>query len=267
MLAVVGGQGFIGSNVARAFPSRVIDKFDDLDFRGCNAVVHLAANADVRGGWKRPDIDIQCGPVLTSRVLEVMRSQGVKRLIFASTGSVYKPGTHEHLESEQPYATSLYAASKIACEELIHAYEEADHIDATILRFVSVLGPHYSHGLLKDFVAKATETELPVLAPGTSQKSYIHVADVVDAMRIVLHEDACGTYNVGTNETATPLQIAQWTLDQLGFLDAKPTLEGETWVGDNPVIKLSNRKLRMLGWEPNWTIERAIKDTVRCLTS
>lgn len=266
MLAVVGGGGFIGSNICKAFPSRSIEKGDPFDFSGCNAVVHLAANADLRGGWNNPTVDITAGPVLTSLVLEAMRAQGIRRLVFASTGSVYRPSTSPLLEVDPVYATSLYAASKIACEELIHAYVEAGHIDATILRFVSVLGPYYSHGLLVDFVKNATEERLPVLAPGTSQKSYVHVSDVVNAVRTVLAEDATGTFNVGTNETATPLQIAGWTLEALGYLDAQPVLEGETWVGDNPVIKLNVRKLRHLGWEPAWTIEAAVKDTVSWLT-
>lgn len=268
MLAVIGGAGFVGSNIVEAFPgARVIEKGDPFLFPDVDTVIHLAANADVRGGWNNPTVDIDSGPVLTGRVLEAMRNYGVRRLVFASTGSVYRPGIQAHEETEQPYATSLYAASKIAAEELIHAYTEAGHIDASILRFVSVLGPHYSHGLLVDFVKKATTESLPVLAPGTSQKSYVHVSDVVNAVRTVLDQDACGTFNVGTNETATPLQIARWTLDTLGYAQADTPLDGETWVGDNPVIKLNIRKLRHLGWEPMWSIEAAVKDCVAWLAS
>jgi UDP-glucose 4-epimerase len=267
MLAVVGGGGFIGTNIAKAFPARVIEKWEPLDFTGCTAVVHLAANADVRSGWDHPHVDVESGPVLTSRVLQAMREQGVRRLVFASSAAVYPPARHEHFEQERVQATSLYAASKLAGEALVHAYQAAGHVDPTILRFVSVLGPHYSHGLLCDFVKNATAERLPVLRPGTAQKSYVHVADVVQAFRCVLTSDrGVGTFNVATSETATPLQIAQWTLDQLGLFDAEPVLEGDTWVGDNPTIRLSNRKLRMLDWEPVWTIEAAVKDTVRWLT-
>ncbi len=266
MLAVVGGAGFIGSNVNQAFRTRVIEKNDPLDFAGCDTVIHLGANADVRGGWRDPTADLVAGPILTSQVLEAMRAQDVRRLVFASSAAIYPPALGPHHETEAPKASSLYAASKVAAEQLIHAYAAADKIDPTILRFVSVLGPHYSHGLLVDFVKHATPERLPVLAPGTAQKSYVHALDVIYAMRLVLAKEAYGTFNVARDETATPLQIAGWTLEELGYEDAQPELEGETWVGDNPVIRLDCQKLKNLGWKPSWTIERSVKATVRWLT-
>ncbi len=266
MLAVVGGAGFLGTNVNQAFRTRVIEKGDPLDFTGCDTVIHLAANADVRGGWRDPTVDLAAGPVLTSAVLEAMRTQGIRRLIFASSAAIYPPALGPHHETEAPKASSLYAASKVAAEQLIHAYAAADKIDPTILRFVSVFGPHYSHGLLADFVKIATPERLPVLAPGTSQKSYVHVLDVIYAMRLVLAKEAFGTFNVARDETATPVQIAGWTLEELGYDDAEVVLEGETWVGDNPVIRCDCQKLKGLGWKPSWSIERAVKNTVRWLT-
>jgi UDP-glucose 4-epimerase len=266
VLAVVGGGGFIGQNVCKAFPHhRVIERGDPLDFAGCDAVIHLGANADVRGGWRNPTADLDAGPVLTSQVLEAMRAHDVRRLIFASSAAIYPPALGPHHETEAPRATSLYAASKVAGEQLIHAYQAADKIDPTILRFVSVLGPHYSHGLLVDFVKNATPEKLPVLAPGTAQKSYVHVLDVIYAMRIVLAKNVTGTFNVARDETATPLQIAQWTLEALGYDDAEVVLEGETWVGDNPVIRCDTQKLKGLGWKPSHRIDWSVKDTVRWL--
>ncbi len=267
MLAVVGGGGFIGTNVIKAFPnSRVIEHGEPLDFSGCDAVIHLAANADVRSGWEHPMADIVSGPLLTSDLLETMRAQDVRRLVFASSAAIYPPALGPHHETEAPHATSLYAASKVACEQLIHAYQTAGHIDPTILRFVSVLGPHYSHGLLVDFVKHATPERLPVLAPGTAQKSYVHVLDVIYAMRLVLAKEALGTFNVARDETATPVQIAGWTLEALGYDDAEVVLEGETWVGDNPVIRCDTQKLKGLGWKPSHRIDWSVKDTVRWLT-
>ena len=72
-------------------------------------------------------------------------------------------------------------------------------------------------------------------------------------------------YNVGTRETAQPRAIAKWVIDEMG-LDCPVVLEGETWVGDNPTIRLDTQGLRALGWRPKFTIEQAIRDTVRWLT-
>ena len=262
-VAVVGGGGFLGTNLVETLGDcRIIEKGDPLLFSGVDAVVHLAANADVRNGWADPTRDLESNVLLTSRVLEAMRLYDVPKLVFASSGSVYAPKTGPIPETDPVHATSLYAASKIAAEQLVAAYTTAGHFDATVLRFVSVLGPHYSHGLLCDFLAKLAETpdHLDVIGPGTSQKSYVHVSDVVRAIELVLpRRERFEILNVGTNETATPLDIASW------ITDAEVRIVGDTWVGDNPHILLNCSELRALGWAPEWTIREAVEDTTNWL--
>lgn len=262
-VAVIGGDGFIGKNLVHALPhAHVIERGDRLNFAGRDAVVHLAANADVRGGWADPNKDFAYVE-FTKRVLDQMRVDGVRKLVFASTGSVYRPKPTAQRESDPCQATSLYAASKAASEQWIAAYAAANHVQATVLRFVSVLGPHYSHGLVYDFVNKLRDTpdHLDVIAPGTSQKSYVHVSDVVRAIRLALEFiEPFEVFNVGTDETATPVDIAQW------ITDAEIRLVGNTWVGDNPHILLDCTRLRELGWMPEWSIRDAVKDTARWLT-
>lgn len=276
-VAVIGGGGFIGTNVIAALPdAKIIEWGEPLDFRGCDAVVHLAANADVRRGWENPKRDIESNLLLTSEVLEAMRRDGVKSLIFPSTGSVYAPSfIHNYWlkESDELRATSLYAASKIAAEQLIAAYCAAGHIRASVIRLVSVLGPHYTHGLIFDFMKKLREHPeyLDVVGPGTTPKSYVHVADVVRAIRLLLahHEigigPAFGVYNVGTNETMTPLEIAAIVVGHR--IQGVPEIRvvGQTWIGDNPNIQLDCTKLRALGWEPRHRIADAVKDTAEWL--
>lgn len=267
-VAITGGAGFIGGNLADyLYQPRIVEQGDPFDFTGADTVIHLAANADVRHGWDNPTLDLQDNLFLTSQVLEAMREQGVRRLIFASTGSVYAPRDVPLVEQNQLRATSLYAASKIAAEQLIWAYQAAGHIYPTILRFVSVLGPGLHRGLVYDFVQKLGKdpTCLGVIAPGTSQKSYIHVQDICRAILTVHEQPHPRVYNVGTDTTATPLQIAAWVADQMG-LTPEITLEGETWIGDNPHILLNTDRLRKLGWAPQHTIEQAVRDAVDWLT-
>lgn len=270
---MVGGKGFIGTNLVEALDDVVvIDRDDPLDFAGVDAVVHLAANADVRFGWNDPQRDIEQNLMVTSAVLEQMRRDNVKRIVFASTGSVYHPYNHWHQEDCPVHATSLYAASKIASEQLLAAYATAGHMDVVVLRFVSVLGPHYSHGLVFDFVNKlrAGAKTLKVIAPGTSMKSYVHVSDVVAAIKNVLGRlergsDRYSVFNVGTGEYTTPLHIAEVVLRSLAMEDTPIILTGTTWVGDNPAIQLSTDPLRALGWHPRYSIDSAVEDTVRWL--
>ena len=93
---------------------------------GAELVVHFAANADVRFGTEHPRKDLDQNTIATWNVLEAMREQGSKRIVFSSTGSVYgEPDIFPTPETcPFPIQTSLYGASKLAAEGLIQAYCE-----------------------------------------------------------------------------------------------------------------------------------------------
>ena len=111
-------------------------------FKGGHFVAHLAANADVRFGTEHPRRDLEQNTIATYNVLEAMRANNIKRIAFSSTGSVYGEAavipTPEH--APFPVQTSLYGASKLACEGLIAAYCEGFGFQSWIFRFVSILG-------------------------------------------------------------------------------------------------------------------------------
>jgi UDP-glucose 4-epimerase len=91
---------------------------------GCDIVFHLAANADVRFGIEHPKKDLEQNTIATFNVLEAMRSAGVRRIAFSSTGSIYGDATTIPTPEDAPFPvqTSLYGASKLAGEGLIAAY-------------------------------------------------------------------------------------------------------------------------------------------------
>ena len=102
-----------------------------------------------------PRRDLEQNVIATHNVLEAMRPAEVPRLLFSSTGSVYGEmhgRTRRPRTRRFPVQTSLYGASKAAAEGYIAAYAEAGLPQATVFRFVSVLGPRYSHGHVIDFV-------------------------------------------------------------------------------------------------------------------
>ena len=121
---------------------------------GCDTVFHLAANADVRFGLQHPGRDLEQNTIATFNVLEAMRANGIKRIAFSSTGSVY--GEAEKIPTPEdapfPMQTSLYGASKLAGEGMIAAYCEGFGCEGYIFRFVSILGERYTHGHVFDFV-------------------------------------------------------------------------------------------------------------------
>ena len=152
-------------------------------FEGADAVVHLAANADVRFGLEHPRRDLDQNVIVTHNVLEAVRTAGVPELVFSSTGSVY--GESEVIPTPEdapfPRQTSLYGASKAAAEGFIAAYVEGFGLRATVYRFVSILGAGYTHGHVIDFVAQLTDhpDRLHILGDGTQRKSYLEVGDCV----------------------------------------------------------------------------------------
>jgi UDP-glucose 4-epimerase len=126
---------------------------------GYDFVFHLAANADVRFGLEHPGKDFQQNALASFNVLEAMRANGIKGIAFSSTGSVY--GEAEIIPTPEnapfPIQTSLYAASKLACEGFIHAYCEGYGFEGYIFRFVSILGERYTHGHVLDFYKQLRE--------------------------------------------------------------------------------------------------------------
>ena len=138
--------------------------------RGADCVFHLAANADVRFGPAQPRRDLEQNTLATHNVLESMRLTGVRRIAFASTGSVYGEARIFPTPEDAPFPvqTSLYGASKVAGEGLIAAYCEAFEFRAWIFRFVSILGERYSHGTTWEW-SITVPMAMPVWANGTAE--------------------------------------------------------------------------------------------------
>jgi UDP-glucose 4-epimerase len=244
---------------------------------GCDLVFHLAANADVRFGLSHPSKDLQQNTTATFHVLEAMRANGIKRIAFSSTGSVY--GEVEIIPTPEdapfPIQTSLYATSKLAGEGMIESYCEGYGFEGYIFRFVSILGERYTHGHVFDFYKQLLDhpDHLKVLGDGLQRKSYLYVRDCVSAMR---HVTDLGTakkakhrveiYNLGTDEY---VQVNDSIKIICATLRLKPKLEytggNKGWIGDNPFIFLDAKKICASGWKTSLTIEQGIGRTLEWL--
>jgi UDP-glucose 4-epimerase len=302
-VVVTGAAGFIGSNLVDALLDRGdevvgIDNFStgrrefvegarassgfslhDLDLSGANtrldhviqgadAVVHLAANADVRFGWDAPRRDLEQNVVATLNVVESAQRAGTRRVLFSSTGSVYGEAAMIPTPEDAPFPkqTSLYGASKAAAEGYLGAYAEAGNASVTIFRFVSILGPRYTHGHVIDFVAQLRRdpTVLPVLGDGKQRKSYLDVTDCVAAIVSRLeHDPGFEVFNLGVDDYCTVRDSIGWITGRLG-LDPELRFAGgdRGWIGDNPFIFLDTAQMRATGWEPKYSIREAVERTV-----
>ena len=239
---------------------------------GTRFVFHLAANADVRFGLQHPRKDLEQNTLATFNVLEAMRMNGIHRIAFASTGAVYGEPDIFPTPEEAPFPlqTSLYGASKLACEGLISAYSEGFGFQGYIFRFVSILGERYSHGHVYDFYRKLLENpeDIQVLGNGRQRKSYLHVQDCIEAMILATERDGKRTsvYNLGNNEYCTVNDSLKWITDHLGLSPRKHYTGGERgWVGDSPFVYLDTGKIQSLGWQPKIGIREGVIRTVRYL--
>lgn len=249
----------------------------DLDylkgvFAGIDMVFHLAANADVRFGTEHPRRDLEQNTIATYNVLEAMRANGVKRIGFSSTGSVYGEAKVIPTSEDAPFPvqTSLYGASKLAGEGLIAAYCEGFDFQSWIFRFVSILGERYTHGHIYDFYRhlRADPKRLPILGNGKQRKSYLYIQDCIDALVLAVDKatDKVNILNLGVDGFCEVNDSIGWICSELGV---NPKLEytggDRGWVGDNPFIHLDTKKIQSLGWTPKSSIREGVIKTVQYL--
>jgi UDP-glucose 4-epimerase len=302
---VTGGAGFIGSHVTdsllaggarvtaydnyttgfreflpprdrlRVVEGDLLDRARvDEAMRGVDFVFHLAANADIKDNLKDPRRCIDQNVVVTQNVLEAMRSTGVRDIVFSSTGSVYGESATFPTPEDAPFPiqTSLYATSKIAAEGLLTSYVLGFGLRAWIFRFVSVLGPRYTHGHVMDFWRKLKRdpSRLDVLGDGRQRKSYLHVNDCVAAIFLAVDraEGAINIYNLGHDESIVVDQSIAIISRTLGVSPRLEYTGGQRgWVGDSPRIELDIGRIRALGWAPTKSIDESIVETVRFVSA
>jgi UDP-glucose 4-epimerase len=241
-------------------------------FSGGECVFHLAANADVRFGTDEPRRDLEQNTIATHNVLEAMRANGIQRIVFSSTGSVYGEAATIPTPENAPFPlqTSLYGASKLAGEGLIAAYCEGFGFQSWIFRFVSILGERYTHGHVFDFYKQLRNdpTKLRVLGNGKQRKSYLYVQDCIDAILLALNKahEKVNIFNLGVDSYCEVNDSIRWICEELGTTSEVEYTGGERgWIGDNPFIFLDCSKIRALGWQPTLTIQEGVRKTLRYL--
>ncbi|MBZ5576381.1 MAG: NAD-dependent epimerase/dehydratase family protein [Acidobacteriia bacterium] len=308
-VAVVGGAGFIGSHFVDSLLAStktervtVFDNFSSGDechladhrndprlrivrgdagdlnaltecLTGHTLAIHLASNPDIAKAMEDPGVDFRQGTLLTFNVVEAMRTAGVKKILYASGSGVYgDQGLREMRENFGPLIPiSTYGASKLAGEALLACYCYMFGFRARAFRFANVVGPRQTHGVGLDFARRlaADPCKLRILGDGSQSKSYIHVLDILEAVRTAHDHDgpAFEAFNVGTGDSITVTEIAALAVDALGLradaVELSYTGGDRGWKGDVPVVRLNCDRIRALGWRPTMTSRQAISRSIR----
>ncbi|MHC1610696.1 MAG: NAD-dependent epimerase/dehydratase family protein [Candidatus Methanospirareceae archaeon] len=271
-----GDEKFIAPHIGKEnFRFHKVDILhDDITgfFDAADEVWHLAANPEVRLGAENTRIHLEQNIVGTYNVLEAMRLNEVRRIVFTSSSTVY--GEADQLPTPEEYHTipiSLYGASKLASEALIASYCHTFDMHAWIYRFANVIGRRSTHGVIYDFINKIRRNprELEILGDGTQTKSYIYVSDCIEAMLVGLRgKKRVNVFNIGTNDTTSVMRIAELVCEAMHARPRYRFTGGKRgWIGDVPVMLLDVSKLNSLGWKGRYTSEEAVKKAIQDLLS
>jgi UDP-glucose 4-epimerase len=301
---VTGGAGFIGSHLVDrllgdGWSVRVIDNMTcgyrsnlqqhepnkeleiyEADIRdpdvvrklvkGCNTVFHIAAHANIRTSLEDHRVDLENNVIGTINILDAMISNGVHDLVFASTSALY--GEAELRPSPENYAsvqTSLYGASKLACEAYAEAFTQFAPLKFWAFRFANVIGERCRRGVIWDFVHKlqTNPKELEILGDGKQSKEYLYVKDCVDGMIIGYQKasDAVNIFNLGMDQQTIVDEVADVVIEEmkLGNVSRRYVGGPRGWIGDNPIVELSLDRIKRLGWKPQLSSKEAIRRTAR----
>lgn len=244
--------------------------------KGVDLVFHLAANSDISKGVNNPQIDFLNTTTSTFNLLTAMKAVGVKRIVFSSGSGIY--GMNNENIFDENYAplfpVSHYGASKLCAEAMISSFVHMHNMQAIIFRFANVVGDWQSHGVAYDFIKrlKKSPERLVVLGDGYQNKSYIYVSDVLSAIFCALEngfEKNIQAFNVSNDDAITVRNIVKIILNEMN-LDSTEVEYGTTpygWIGDVPEIKLTNNKIRSLGWNFKFNSEQAITKAVNFLSN
>jgi dTDP-glucose 4,6-dehydratase len=301
---VTGGAGFIGSNfirnVLQAKNSYTIVNYDKLTYagnlanlhsiarhpgyqfvkgdicdpiaaeaamRGCDAVVHFAAESHVDRSIYEPAPVIQTNVTGTFTLLEVARKLAVSRFVHISTDEVYgdiAPGTDaSEVSTLQP--SSPYSASKAASDLLVRSYVRTYKFPALITRSSNNYGPYqFPEKFLPLMITNALyDKPLPIYGDGKQQRDWLHVEDNCRGILAVLEHGRIGeVYNIGGSHVEENLAMAQ----RLLRLTGKPA-SLLSYVADRPGhdrrYALNSRKIETeLGWKPEISLEDGVRQTI-----
>jgi UDP-glucose 4-epimerase len=246
---------FIEANIGD--PARATDAFRGFGEAPPDIIWHLAANSDISAGMADPSLDFERTLGTTFAVIAAARSVGAPAIAFASTSAVY--GEQDRLLTEDTgplLPISSYGAAKLASEALLSAAAESHLERIWIFRFPNVAGPRTTHGALHDFAARLAcrPASLKVLGDGSQTKPYMHVAELIEAMRFITAKASArrNLFNIGPEGPGTRVSfMAQAMIDRLAPGVPITYAGGDRgWVGDVPRFRYSAERLAQLGWRP-----------------
>jgi len=280
MILVTGSAGQIGSYVLESFENAygvdlkpfkdlpiLIGDLRDYEFvkrvvKDADIVIHLAAQVSVEKSWKDPVFDLENNVIATINLLRASLDFGVEKFVYFSSAAVYGNPVYLPIDEEhQKNPISPYGVSKLFAEQYSRLF--SDKIDILILRPFNVFSERMNaedpySGVIAKFIARAKKKQpLVIYGDGKQTRDFVHVKDVLKALKIVLKRGKSGeAYNVGTGKETSILELAKLVNELTGnegIAFEKPR------EGDIKRSYADISKLRALGFEPETDLRRDLE--------
>jgi len=303
---VTGGAGFIGSHLTELLLSReyhviIIDNFStgkmaniepllksmkveliqgsitELPllqnlFQGVDFVFHQAALSSVPRSVENPLSTNKVNITGTLNVLLAARDNNVKKVIYASSSSVYgDTPTLPKREDMVSNPQSPYALTKLVGEYYCRVFHQIYDLPTICLRYFNVYGPRQDSdsqyaAVIPIFIARLSQNKPPTIyGDGKQTRDFTFVKDVIQANIIGAESDACGVFNIGRGENSTLNDLAKTITDLMG-----KDLQSEYHpprVGDVRDSLADISKARAIGYEPQYSLDKGLRETIKRLPS
>lgn len=291
-ILVLGGNGFIGSHLvdellAAGHAVNIFDRYPDAllragarvkyfigDFsdsillseamQGVDVVAHLISTTVPGTSNLDPIADIQDNLVRTVRMLQLMETIGIKRILYLSSGgTVYGIPQHTPIPEDHPLnPICSYGVVKVAVENYLRMYASLNHIEPVIIRPSNPYGPRQrfqkGQGAVATFMNRImTGEKIAIWGDGNIKRDYIYIHDLTRLCRMAIEQPHTGTFNAGSGVSMTLNNLLQNIEQQLG---SKAEVEYQTVRKfDVPEIALDiKRAEKIYGWTPEVTMEEGL---------
>lgn len=228
-----------------------------------DVVVHIAASAGVRPSIDKPLDYVKNNIEGTVNILEVMKENKVKKIVFASSSSIYGNCKEEIFSEDLKVAEPIspYAATKLACEQFLYTYSKLYNIQVVALRFFTVFGPRQRPDLaIRKFIDLIKENKpIPVYGDGTTIRDYTYVDDIVDGIisAIDYNDTQYEIINLGGGAPVSLNQMIETiekVLNKKAKIERLPMQMGDV---DKTAASITKAK-KLLNYNPKTSFERGI---------
>lgn len=303
-IIVTGGSGFLGNHMIDALKEnghsiknidliqsskpndenletivadiRDKDKMVDL-IKDADVVFHFAGLIEAGESVKNPQKFIDYNISGTLSVLEAMRINNIKTIIFSSSAAIYGEPKNIPIKEDDPaMPINPYGMTKLAMEGLISSYVESHGFTGVALRYFNLYGPGENHQpethAIPNFIKQVYQGEdIKIFGNGQHQRDYIHIGDIVDAhlkaLDFAINNPGKYHYiNLSTEKPSTTQEIAETIAAAMGKQASITNLPDRP--GDPMVLYASAQKAKeLLNWQANVSLDEGIKETVNYFVS